>query len=320
MTTSRAEVLRWSSDELPQRERLDCYIDLLCKQLLKVTTTSPERETFHAAVEVAQQGPIVVATISGSAQDSFRTLADVARTPDHAFDLVMGLNCPWRWMTARSRLALEPRDVVLTDTRLVESFHWPTDCAARTFRISIDGLSTWLPDPDRLVGRRIESASSWGHALSHFLTQISPECAMNLPLPAQVIADHVCALLMLAATQIPGAVQPSSSRYPALQSQIMDHIVERSTDPALSAGDVAESLNISPRTLHRCLGSQGMTFGALLMDARVERAAGMINSRSFDRLTVAEVGRRAGFSDASHFARVFRKRLGMTPGQMRRAQ
>src|SRR5437667_11944220 len=85
----RFEVLRWSSEEFPQRERLDCYIDMLCKQLLNVTTSTSERETFHAAVEIAQQGPIVAATISGSAQDSFRTLSDVACSPDHAYDLVM---------------------------------------------------------------------------------------------------------------------------------------------------------------------------------------------------------------------------------------
>ena len=140
MSTSGGEILRWSSEAFPQRERLDCYIDLLCKQLLNITTSTSERETFHAEVEVAQRGPIVVATIAGSAQDSFRTLADVARSTEYVFDLVMGLNCSWRWMTARSRLVLQPRDVVLTDTRLVESFHWPSDCAARTFRIPMNQL------------------------------------------------------------------------------------------------------------------------------------------------------------------------------------
>jgi AraC family transcriptional regulator, positive regulator of tynA and feaB len=320
MTHRGGEVLRWSTEAFPQRDRLDCYIDLLCKQLLNVTTSTSERDTFHAEVEIAQQGPLVVATIAGSAQDSFRTLADVARTTEHAFDLVMGLNCSWNWMTARSRVGLQPRDVVLTDTRLVESFHWPADCAARTFRIPMDQLPTWVPEPDRLVGQRIDATSPWGHALSHFLGQISPQSAMNLPLPAQVVSDHVCALLMLAATQIVGSIQSPRSRYSDLQRQIVECITERCTDPQLSARQVAESLNISSRTLHRCLGARGRTFGALLLDARTERAAGMIKSRSFDRLTIAELGRRAGFSDASHFARAFRKRLGMSPGEMRRAR
>ena len=42
-------------------------------------------------------------------------------------------------------------------------------------------------------------------------------------------------------------------------------------------------------------------------------------SRQFlDRVTTAEIGRRAGFSDASHFVKVLRSRTSQTPLQMRR--
>ena len=39
-----------------------------------------------------------------------------------------------------------------------------------------------------------------------------------------------------------------------------------------------------------------------------------------DRVTTAEIGRRAGFSDPSHFVKVLRSRTGQTPLQMRRAR
>jgi len=45
----------------------------------------------------------------------------------------------------------------------------------------------------------------------------------------------------------------------------------------------------------------------------------MLQSPLFDRVTTAEIGRRAGFSDASHFVKVLRSRTGQTPLQMRRA-
>ena len=43
------------------------------------------------------------------------------------------------------------------------------------------------------------------------------------------------------------------------------------------------------------------------------------SSPLFDRVTTAEIGRRAGFSDASHFVKALRRRTGQTPLQMRRA-
>jgi AraC-like DNA-binding protein len=86
----------------------------------------------------------------------------------------------------------------------------------------------------------------------------------------------------------------------------------------LTAGDIARAFGVSPRTVHRILASYGETFGKKLMDARIEVATRMLESRLFARLTIAEIGRRAGFVDPSHFARVFRGSLGLTPSQYRR--
>jgi AraC-like DNA-binding protein len=56
-----------------------------------------------------------------------------------------------------------------------------------------------------------------------------------------------------------------------------------------------------------------------LILARVDVASRMLQS-PLDRVTTAEIGRRAGFSDASHFTKVVRMRTGQTPLQIRRAR
>jgi AraC-like DNA-binding protein len=43
----------------------------------------------------------------------------------------------------------------------------------------------------------------------------------------------------------------------------------------------------------------------------------MLTSPLFNRVTTAEIGRRAGFVSASHFARVIRRRTGRTPLELR---
>ena len=64
----------------------------------------------------------------------------------------------------------------------------------------------------------------------------------------------------------------------------------------------------------------GETFGSMLIEARVDLAVRMLQSTLFDRVTTAEIGRRAGFSDASHFVKVLRRRRGQTPLRLRRAR
>jgi transcriptional regulator GlxA family with amidase domain len=58
----------------------------------------------------------------------------------------------------------------------------------------------------------------------------------------------------------------------------------------------------------------------MLMQARVDLAMRMLRSPLFDRMTTAEIGRRAGFSGASHFVKVLRGRTGQTPLRMRRTR
>ena len=103
-----------------------------------------------------------------------------------------------------------------------------------------------------------------------------------------------------------------------MRDQVRDHIVQRCSETSLRAEDVASALNVSTRTLHRVLAACAETFGAMLIQARVDLAVRMLQSPLFDRLTTAEIGRRAGFSDASHFVKVLRSRTGQTPLRIRR--
>ena len=56
-----------------------------------------------------------------------------------------------------------------------------------------------------------------------------------------------------------------------------------------------------------------------LIESRARVAMRMLTSPLFKRVTTSEIGRRAGFLSASHFARVMRNRFGRTPLQLRRA-
>jgi AraC-like DNA-binding protein len=314
-----APIFRWSTHDLLPQQRLNCYVDVLCSELMNVTTSSSERDGFHAEVTVARLGETTVATMGGSMQDSFRTKANINRSLQHSYYLTVGVGSEWRWATSGSKLRLRPGDLLLTDTRMEQSYHWSQDCLALAVSLSIDALPDWIPQPQNLVGRRIAADSHWGRVLSHFVTQLTPEQAVNAPVPGRLVTDHVGALLALASMQY-GAAASAVPAARILHARILDCVKQRCTEFALTAPDVAAALKISTRTLHRCLAAHGETFGAQLIDARVERAIGMLRSRAFDRVTTAEIGRRAGFSDASHFARATRKRLGLTPVAVRRAR
>jgi AraC-like DNA-binding protein len=157
-----------------------------------------------------------------------------------------------------------------------------------------------------------------GAALSAFACQLTPQLAVDRPLPARVLTDQLGALLALAfGSEIPAT--PSEQRDAAkLLDQIGRAIRLLYAEPALTAVTVAAHLRVSERTLHRCLNNAGLTFSGLLSDCRMAAARRMLSEPRFDRIGVGGIGMRVGLSDPSHFIRQCRRYLGMTPGAFRR--
>lgn len=82
----------------------------------------------------------------------------------------------------------------------------------------------------------------------------------------------------------------------------------------MSAAQLADSLNVSARTLSRRLGNEGTTLPRLQSEARLALARQLLLE---SERSIAEIARSAGFEDATSFARAFRRVTGQTPTQVR---
>jgi AraC-like DNA-binding protein len=79
-----------------------------------------------------------------------------------------------------------------------------------------------------------------------------------------------------------------------------------------SVEQVARSLGIDRRTVHRHLARSGETFSSVLDRTRAELAVRMVEYR---RHSLTEVAGRLGFSTPSNFSRWFRARFGCSPSR-----
>lgn len=79
---------------------------------------------------------------------------------------------------------------------------------------------------------------------------------------------------------------------------------------------VADALHLSVRSLQRKLADESTSFDALLNEARHELALSYLRN---PRYGIGEITFLLGFSDASAFARAFKRWSGMTPTQFRSA-
>jgi AraC-like DNA-binding protein len=98
---------------------------------------------------------------------------------------------------------------------------------------------------------------------------------------------------------------------------VLDRIAARFEDPELSLMKVAESLRVSPRYVQRLLGASGRSFTAHVNELRRQRAFMLLTQRGEREVRISDVALQSGFSDISHFNRLFRSRFGDTPSGVR---
>jgi AraC-like DNA-binding protein len=271
---------------------------------------------YELAATVLELPAVTIVEMSGSPQRSVRRF-ETRRTVQRTFGLNLVFSGSWH-VTHGTRYRLGPGDLDFTDSCHPFDYDFLTNWKDVYVRLSEHFVRRWVRNPIVLGGRRLAD-SQWGRLLASYVAQLSPDFVVHAPLPQAVLIDQLGALLALTASELSGSRAVSTRPERSVRDHVYDHIRQRCADTSLKAADIASSLNISRRTLHRALGNCGDTFGAMLIQSRVDLALRMLQSPLFDRVTTAEIGRRAGFSDASHFVKALRRRTGQTPLQMRRA-
>jgi AraC-like DNA-binding protein len=131
--------------------------------------------------------------------------------------------------------------------------------------------------------------------------------AAPLPGASSVIAAELHALIERRA---------STAAAPADIVDTVEALLAREDRVAFSISRTAQVLDMSVRTLRRRLDEAGTSFRQLSDRSRARVAMELLHSQ---RLTVAAVGQRLGFSDVRAFRRAFKRWQGQVPGQLRQA-
>jgi AraC family transcriptional activator of tynA and feaB len=320
MSQPTSPLLRWSTDAAPARERLDYWIDAVCEGFLEMHVTSAAPEHFAAELVSAPLGALQLNRVRGRAQDVYRTPRALARSKQDYYYLLCKDDTPWSAAQRSHHARLLPRDLLLVDSRACYEFHFEQSCDTVSIELPTAWVERWVPDPARICGRRLNGQEGFGAALSAIARALQPEMTLAPPVPADLLTDQLGALLALVCGGQPAGGDGHADEGRALRERIAAAIRERHAEPGLTAASVAIGLGIGERSLHRALAGRGETFAQQLMACRVEVARRLLADARFDRLTVAEIGRRVGLVDASHFVRIVRQRTGLTPAAWRRAR
>jgi len=312
--TSSPHHRTWSTDAVGPHQRLDYWVGAICEAFLEMDCSAREAGGFDGALTQVGGGELAYNQVRAAPQDVYRTRAAIARSRSPAFYLITHLRSPWHVRQGGHTLQLRPGDAALVDAAQTYELHFPQAAECLSIEMPRAWLARWLAAPESTLPRAAYRDQGWGRTLSALCLQLGNEPSLAAAYPQALLADHVGA--MLAAALEPAHPHPAGAQ--TLVARAEDAMRERLDQPGLSATELAAMVGVSLRSLHRAFAAQGITLAGRLRQLRLQRAAEMLAQQRLAQVSIGEIGRRCGFSDASHFVRQFQQAYGDTPARWRR--
>lgn len=313
----KERVLRFTTDDIPARDRFEHWREARAKNLFGVTIelAREKRGDFRGHFTAESYGGAIVSEMQASAYRVSRTEQDIARLSSDS--LLLG----WQvegggWMETGRRSALHRVESGAFTVGHSEQTYSGTPSTDRRFlwrmiKIPLVGCDFAPPLAD-LVSQPIETA--YLRPLTALFSAIG---ARDPTIPDPAAGIEAIGRLALVATGKLSHHEPENRA--ALRLALLQAaraILRRDLGrPDLSPFLVARELGVSPRQLHILFEPSGLSFARTLTGFRLERVLNLLLYRP--ERTVADIAYACGFDSLATFYRAFRAAHGMTPLDMR---
>lgn len=264
--------------------------------------------------------PGVVVSKSISTPTRTRLLADPSKADD---DLAFALmecrgrveidHCGSEYELGYGQAALHRCDekLVTTNYGIVRSL---------CIKIPRASLLPLLGNREEVINHPIDPASPALWMLRSYIpTAIHPTTLSNAA-TARLAADHLRDLVVLALGHRGDGAEAAregglkAARLAAIKAWIEANLAE----PELTLDHAEVLFGISRRTIQNLFEEDGTSFTVYVRDRRLQRARQWLAAPERGHMSISEIAYDVGFGDLSYFNRSFRKRFGMTPGDVRR--
>ncbi len=309
--------VRFSTWDLPEGERLTRWREEFGRRIIGVEIEPRESQAlFHAEATLQALPGVRIASCTGSAASLNRTFA-LAADGDDSIGLIVNLG-------SKVVMSQRGRDVTLEAGEALLLMHdepavlTHEDVRFHGLVVPRTAVAARMSDLESAIMRPIRRSVDALQLLVSYLEFIRNQDALAAPEVRRSVASHIHDLAALAfGANRDGKAQALSAVTAAWLATALACISESFAIHGLTVEAVARQLSVSRRYLQRLLEDSGVSFTARVNELRLQKAFTLLTNEQHGKRRISEIAMEAGFSDISHFNRLFRARFGDTPRGVR---
>jgi AraC-like DNA-binding protein len=308
--------MQFSTDGLPEHDRIATWREIYGRTLLKLDVEALPGGPFHSSATLrALPG---LGMVSG-----FRSGARYARTHEliDTDDFVFIAHVEGRGIAVQRgrEVTLADGDATLLWSAEVGASILPSASRYVTLRIPYTILAPMISDLDVALVRPIPRNAEALRLLLGYVGTVQDRHMLATTELQRLVVGHVYDLAALAIGASRDAFETAKGRgLRAARLVMIQREIDRSfTDPAFSLASLAHHAGVSPRYVQMLLAEAETSFADEVTERRTRRARDMLASPRHAHRKVINIAFECGFSTVSHFHRIFRRRFGRTPGEVR---
>ncbi len=319
-TTADSGLIRFSTNELPERDRLPFWREHWARAALHCDVEVELDLPFHADAELFLWPDLRVLWSSESPMRYSRSRKQAADGDDSFVFLIR--------QDGSSSVSQRGRDVSLKRGDGV-GFLGAEPVSAAVSEVECLSLvasrTSLAPLMDNDVASRamrvVPSHCETLRLLRNYVKILLQGSAPMTPDLRHLVSIHIHDLIAMAlgATRDGAAIAEGRGLRAARLRAIKADILANLRDPGLKVNAVALRQRVTPRYVQMLFEAEGLTFSEFVLSRRLGRAYRSLPDPRFRLMSISDIAFANGFGDLSYFNRTFRRRFGMSPSELRQA-
>jgi AraC-like DNA-binding protein len=317
MLPAPSRLLRLSTDLLPERQRFSAFREEFARRVLMMDVIDHSDGRPRIEITFMPLGPAAAGSLSATPAEFIRDKRHLKDRSD-GFILQIVESGPIDFTHAGEEHAYDQGWAHFVDQERPLRALGRGQARIRNVAVQAGALRTLVRHPEDLAGRAVRPGPALG-LLGGYLRSLAALADSLSAELAPIVGGHLLDLVAAALGPTADGAELVATRglKAARLRAVLAEIARRYADPDFDLDNVGRTLRLSRRYLQRLLEETGKSFTKHVAERRLQRAHAMLTDPRSAHVRIIDIALATGFSDVSHFNRLFRRRFGDSPSGVR---